>query len=177
MALSRQKKEATVQDVEQLLADSKMTVFVHYAGTPVKALQELRLQARENGTQLRVVKNRLFKKALESNSSLKNVGTDSIQGQLLYAFNRTDEVAPAQSLAAFARANPQIKFVGAITDEGQLLSADDVKALASLPTKDQLRAQLVATIGSPVSGFVAVMAGNVRGVLNVLNARVDNLSN
>ena len=97
----------------------------------------------------------------------------ALEGMLLYAFNDQDEVAPAQSLNAFAKKNPTLAFVGAITADGQFMDAADVKALANLPTKDQLRAQLVGTIGAPLSGFANVLAGNVRGVMNVLNARAE----
>jgi len=176
MALSKEKKVGTVDEVKRLLAGSKMTVFAHYQGTPVKAMQELRSTAKEGGTVIRVVKNRLFKKALAATDNLKDVDQENLRGQLLYAFNETDEVAPAQNLAASARTNPQIKFVGAITADGQLLSADEVQSLANLPTKDQLKAQLVATIGSPLSGVVKVMTANVRGVLNILRARAESLS-
>ena len=66
-----------------------------------------------------------------------------------------------------------MEFVGAISADGQFVGVDDVKALASLPSKEQLRAQLVGTISAPISGFVKVMSGNVRGVINVLNARAE----
>ena len=66
-------------------------------------------------------------------------------------------------------------FVGAITADNKFSGPDDVKDLANLPSKDQLRAMLVCTIAAPISGFVNVMAGNVRGVLNVLNARAEAL--
>jgi large subunit ribosomal protein L10 len=176
MAVTREKKAATLSEIESILANSKMTVFVSYQGTPVKALQQLRADAKANGTQLKVLKNRLFKLGLQSNDILKNVNTSPLTGQLLYAFNDDDEVAPAQDLANFAKTNPQIVFVGAITGDGQLLSADDVKQLASLPTKDQLRGQLVGLVASPLSGLASVMAANIRGVLNVLNARAEGLN-
>ena len=175
MALSRQKKEATVQEVSELLSKSKLTVFAHYQGTPVQAMQELRVQSRDSGTKVQVIKNRLFKQAMAANTNLKEVDAGVLKGQLLYAFNESDEVAPAQNLAEFAKTNPQIEFVGAITADGQLLAAEDVKKLASLPNKDQLRAHLIATISSPFTGVASVLAGNVRGVLNVLNARAENL--
>ncbi|MDO8591909.1 MAG: 50S ribosomal protein L10 [bacterium] len=175
MALTRQKKEEVVSEIERLLADSKLTVVAKYQGTPVKAMQQLRGTAAVEGTTLHVVKNRLFKKALSTNDSLKGVDTSDFHGQLLYAFNADDEVAPARSLADFARTNPQIEFVAAISSDGQLLGPDLVKDLASLPTKDVLRAQLIGTISAPVSSFVNVLAGNVRGVLNVLNARANGL--
>jgi len=62
------------------------------------------------------------------------------------------------------------------SSDGKFLAAEDVKVLAALPSKEQLRGQLVGTIAAPLSGFVNVLAGNVRGVLNVLSARADQLS-
>ncbi|MEK7095882.1 MAG: 50S ribosomal protein L10, partial [Patescibacteria group bacterium] len=126
-----------------------------------------------DGTTLHVIKNRLFKKALQSSDVLRMIDTSDLRGQLLYAFNAGDEVAPARNLADFAKTHPQIKFVAAITADGQLLGAHLVRDLASLPARDVLRAHLISTISAPISGFVNVLAGNVRGVLNVLNARAD----
>lgn len=175
MALTKEKKEQVVGAVEELLARSKLTVIAKYRGTPVKSMQELRRNAADDGTKLHVIKNRLFKKALESNSLLKDIETSGLTGQLLYAFNSEDEIAPARNLADFAKTNPQIEFVAAVTADGQLLDAAAIKDLASLPTKNVLRAQLIGTISAPVSGFVNVLASNVRGILNVLNARADAL--
>jgi len=176
MALSKEKKAEVVGEVKELLDSSKMTVFAKYSGTTVKSMQQLRSQSKETGTVVKVVKNRLFKQALAQSGKFEGLDIGDLNGQLLYAFNSEDEVAPAQSLANFAKTQTQIEFVGGLNADGQLLSAEDIKALASLPSKDMLRAQLVGTIGAPISGFVNVLAGNVRGVLNVLNARADQLS-
>jgi len=175
MALSKEKKAEVVGEVKELLDSSKMTVFAKYSGTTVKSMQQLRSQSKESGTVVKVVKNRLFKQALTQSGKFQGLDFSDLNGQLLYAFNSEDEVAPAQNLANFAKTETQIEFVGGLNADGQLLSAEDIKVLASLPTKDQLRAQLVGTIGAPISGFVNVLAGNVRGVLNVLNARADQL--
>ena len=175
MALTRQKKEEVVADIALLLSDSKLTVIAKYQGTSVGSMQSLRRQARDDGTQIRVVKNRLFKLAATGNERFKDVDTNLFTGQLLYAFNADDEVAPAQTLAKFAKSEPQIEFVGALSADGSFIEAVDVKALASLPSKDQLRGMLVGTIAAPLSGFANVLAGNVRGVLNVLNARSEQI--
>ena len=177
MALTRQKKENIITDVSNLLNDSKLTVVAKYTGTTVKAIQTLRDQAEANQTNIKVIKNRLIIKALAGNDKFKDIDTSEIKGQLLYAFNSLDEVSPAKDLAAFARINPTIEFVGAISSDGQFLSADDVTALSKLPTKDQLRAQLIGTISAPLNGFVNVLAGNIRGVYNVLNAHADAMNN
>jgi len=94
---------------------------------------------------------------------------------LMYAFNADDEAAPAQTLAESAKTNPVLEFVGALTHDGQFLSAEDVKAIASLPSKDQLRGQLAGVLAAPLSGLVGVMTGNLRSVMNVLNARAESL--
>ena len=175
MALTKDKKNEVVSEVVSLLSESKLTVVAQYTGTTVKAMQDLRKQASENDTVVRVVKNRLVKQALAQVETLKSADVSELKDQLLYAFNSVDEVAPAQVLNNFAKTEPSIQFVGAFTAEGLFIGADDVKALASLPSKDQLRGIWVGTIAAPLSGFANVLAGNVRGVLNVLNARAESI--
>ncbi|HSW78752.1 MAG TPA: 50S ribosomal protein L10 [Candidatus Babeliales bacterium] len=176
MALDRQKKAQNIDETVELLRSAKLTVIAQYSGTSVKSMQQLRRKSSEDGTKVKVIKNRLFKKALDSDQKYKDIDTAVFTGQLLFAFNSQDEVAPAQSLAKFAKEEPQIEFVGGLNSDGQFLSAHDISVLASLPSKDQLRAQLIGTINAPLSGFVNVLAGNVRGVLNVLNARSEQLN-
>jgi large subunit ribosomal protein L10 len=174
MALSRDKKTQLVEEVSSLLDTSKMTVMAKYQGTSVKAMQDLRKQAKENGTKVKVVKNRLFKKALENSGTLKGVDASELQGQLIYAFNAEDEVAPAQSLKAFAKTNPQIEFVGAISAEGKLLSSEEVKALADLPGKNELIAQVVATLASPLNDVMNGLSGNLHALLDGIEAKASN---
>ncbi len=173
MALTKLEKEQIVSELSQLLSNSKLTVVANYQGTTVKELQELRKAAKDNATSVKVVKNRLVIQALSGSDKLKDVDTSSLTSQLLYAFNSEDEVAPAQVLARFSKSTGKMQFVGAITPEGVFMAPEDVKALASLPSKEQLRAQLVGTIAAPLSEFANVLSGNVRGVLNVLNARAE----
>lgn len=175
MALKKEQKSAVVKEVADLLKTSKLTVVAKYQGLSVKQMQQLRASAKENGTTVKVVKNRLVKQALKQVESLKDADTSSLVDQLVYAFNSDDEVAPAQSLNAFAKLNPQLQFVGAFNADGSYLQSEDVKILANLPTKDQLRGQLVGTIAAPLTGFVRVLQGGQRGVLYALQARADSL--
>src|SRR5579859_6468339 len=161
MPLTKEQKKAVVSEISQLLDSSKVVVMATYSGSGVKDLQGLRKNARQNGTELKIVKNRLFKQALKANNKLKDIDTTLLTGQLIYGFNAEDEAAPAQSLAEFAKINPQLQFVGAITEDAKLLSGDDVKALASLPGKQQLRAQLVGTLSAPSRSLVTVLSGNI----------------
>lgn len=176
MALTKVKKEEIVKEVADLLTQSKLTVIANYQGTSVKNLQTLRRSAKNDGTKVKVVKNRLVIQALTGTDKYKDIDTSKLNAQLIYAFNSDDEVAPAQAFAKFAKTNPNFSFVGAITEDGQFMAAEDVKQLASLPSKEQLRAQLVGTLIAPHQGFVSVLSGNVRSVLNVLNARAESLS-
>ncbi len=171
MALTKEQKNEVVSEVSEMLHSSKMTVVAKYQGTPVKAMQALRRQAKDNGTQVKVVKNRLVIKALQANDTLKSVDTSPLEGMLLYAFNSEDEVAPAQSLNAFAKTNPSIEFVGAITAEGKFLNADEVKALAGLPSKNELIAQVIATLTSPLNDVVSGLSGNLHGLLDGIETK------
>lgn len=171
MALLKSKKNEVVSEVTELLSNSKMTVVTAYQGTTVKALQELRREARANGTTLKVVKNRLVIKAIQANEKLKDVDTSSLNGMLLYAFNSEDEVAPAQTLATFAKKQPTLQFVGAISADGVFMTADEVKALATLPSKAQLIAQVVATLQSPLNDVVSGLSGNLHALLDGIEAK------
>jgi large subunit ribosomal protein L10 len=174
MALTKKEKDDVVKEVADMLTSAKMTVVAKYQGTTVKALQQLRRDSRATGTTVKVVKNRLVIKALQANDTLKDVDTSALNGMLLYAFNSEDEVAPAKALADFAKANPTIEFVGAITPEGIFASSDDVKALAALPGKNELIAQVVATLLSPVHDVTNALSGNLHALLDGVEAKAAN---
>jgi large subunit ribosomal protein L10 len=174
MALTKDKKQEVVQEVIDLLNDSKMTVVAKYEGTTVKAMQGLRRDAKANGTRVKVVKNRLVIQALKGSDTFKNTETGALEGMLLYAFNGEDEVAAAQVLNTFAKANPNVEFVGAIDAEGNFLDAESVKSLAKLPGKNQLLAGIVSLLNSPVRGVVGSLGGNLHGILQGLEAKAAN---
>jgi large subunit ribosomal protein L10 len=170
MALSKEQKTAVVADLTELLSGSKMTVVAEYKGMTVKSMQSLRKEAKGSGTAVKVVKNRLVKQALGDVDTLKGVDVAALNGQLLYAFNDADEVAPAKALSDFAKKEPALQFVGAITAEGAFISAADVKALASLPSKNQLIAGVLNTLQSPVRNTMSVLTGNLHGYLQAIEA-------
>jgi large subunit ribosomal protein L10 len=173
MALTKEQKNDIVEQIGSLLAQSKLTVVAKYEGTSVKALQALRSQAQESDTKIKVIKNRLVIKALSQNDDLKDVDVDSLNGQLLYAFNGADEVASAQVLANFAKTNPTIEFVGAISPEGRFMPANEVEVLATLPGKNQLIAEVLATLSSPVNDVMGALSGNLHGLLDAIEAKAS----
>lgn len=174
MALTKSEKDEVIAEVRELLSASKLTVVAQYQGTTVKAMQTLRRQARDNGTKVKVVKNRLVKQALLGTDNLKDVDMSALEGMLVYAFNSTDEVAPAKALADFAKTNPTIKFVGAISPDGTFMAAEDVTTLAKLPSKEQLIAGIINTLNSPVRGVMSSLGGNLHGLLKGLEAKASN---
>lgn len=176
MALSKSKKEEIVKQVSELLSSSKLTVVANYQGTSVKQMQQLRKDAKANGTTVKVIKNRLVINALQTDDKYKDVDMSKLSSQLVYAFNSEDEVAPAQVLAKFAKVSKTLSFVGALSQDGKFMEVEDVKELAALPSKDQLRGQLVSVLSGPNRGLVTVLSGNIRGVLNVLSARSESIS-
>lgn len=166
MALTKQQKSEVIAEVAKLLESSKMTVVAQYQGTGVKALQQLRRDAKDAGTQVHVVKNRLVVQALKQSDTLKDVDTSDLSGMLMYAFNAEDEVAPAKALADFAKTNPTIQFVGGITPEGKFVTADEIKALAALPGKNELIAQVIATLNAPLNDSLNGLSGNLHALLD-----------
>ncbi len=174
MALTKPKKDEVVAEVAELLANSKMTVVARYEGTPVKALQSLRRKGKENGTTLKVVKNRLVIKAVQATDAVKDADTSALSGMLLYAFNNEDEVAPAQVIDSFAKEQPTLQFVGAITADGKFMSAEEVTALAKLPSKTQLIAGIINTLNAPVNNVVSGLSGNLHGLLKAIEAKASN---
>lgn len=170
MALSKDQKSAVVADIADLLTGSKMTVVAEYKGMTVKSMQALRKEAKSNGTAVKVVKNRLVKQALGNVDALKSADTSALTNQLLYAFNSEDEVAPAKALSEFAKKEPALQFVGAITAEGTFISADEVKALANLPSKQALVAGIINTLQSPLRNSISALGGNLHGYLQAIEA-------
>jgi large subunit ribosomal protein L10 len=171
MAITKEKKEQLVAELNDLLTSAKMTVFAQYQGISVADMQNLRRSAREAGVKIKIVKNRLVKVAVADIDNLKNVDASGLTGQLLYAISSDDEVAPAQVLDKFAKEHPELVAVGAFSGEGVNLSADEVKNLAGLPSKEQLIGQVVDMLLSPVNDVTNALSGNLHGLLDGLEAK------
>ena len=171
MAITRDKKQALVAKMTAQLTDSKLAVYAQYKDLTVADLQELRAMAREAGVSITVIKNRLVRVALSQIETYKDADTSALEGQLLYAISTDDEVAPAQVLDKFAKTHPALQLAGGFSDEGLALSADDVKALAGLPSKNQLIAEVVAQLLSPVHDVTNALSGNLHALLDGVEAK------
>lgn len=166
MAISKDKKLSLVSEMSELFASAKGTAVAKYDGTSVADLQELRKNARAAGVTIKVVKNRLVRVAMGEQATYKEADTSALVGQLLYAFSADDEVMPAKVLDEFAKTHPTLELVAGFSGEGLAQSAADVKALAGLPSKNQLIAEVVAQLLSPVHDVTNALSGNLHALLD-----------
>jgi large subunit ribosomal protein L10 len=166
MAKSRLQKEQTVAELLGYFGSMKSAVFVNYQGLKVKEADELRRSADKQNVSYTVAKKTLLTKAIKSAGV--DYDANALQGMIGVA-TAQDEVAAAKLIAEFGKTHESLKILGGVVD-GKIVDAAAVKALASMPSRQQLLGQLVGTINAPISGFVNVLAANIRGLVNVLNA-------
>ncbi len=167
MAVTRKKKESILGDLEARLENAKSIVFADYRGTTVKKIDELRRNMRKENVFAKVAKVTLLKKALQKQGI--DIGAVDFKVPVAVAVSKEDETAPARILNAFAKDNKNIGILLGIVD-GKVITAGEVMALATLPTKQELRGKLVGTIAAPISSFANVLAGNLRKLVYALNA-------
>ncbi len=166
MAKTRQQKEEAVQGLATSIKDAKAAVFANFQGLKVSESEELRGKCRENNISYVATKKTLLGRALKE-AGLE-VDTKTFEGGVATILGQDDEVAPAQIIADFAKDHELVTIFGGVL-EGEFIDAAKVTELSKLPSKQQLLGQLVGTLNAPVSGFVNVLAGNMRGLVNVLN--------
>ncbi len=167
MAVTRKEKEQALADLENQLQGAKAIVFADYRGTTVKKIDELRRNLRKENVSAKVAKITLIKKALKDQGV--DISSFDFKAPITIAVSKTDEVAPARILNDFIKENKNVQILLGVMDS-KVISAAEVKALASLPSKQQLLGKFVGTINAPVSGFVNVLAGNLRNLVYVINA-------
>lgn len=169
MQTKEQKKEI-IKELAKKIKDSKAVVFSDYKGLKVKDMTALRNDLRASGIELKIFKKTLINLALKDAGI--SVDMKKMDGQIALAISSGDEVAAAKIIAKLAKVNENLKIAGGILGTKEL-TAEEVNALAKLPSREELLAKLVGTINGPVSGFVNVLAGNLRGLVQVLKAVAD----
>ncbi len=156
-----------MQELVAKLKTAKSVVFSEYRGTAVKDLDKFRSALRKEKVFSKVYKISLIKKALAENGIA--AGSLDYKTPVIMSVSQDEETAPARIIKGLAKDIKTIGILEGVVDN-KFLSQAEVMALADLPSKDQLRAQVVGTIKAPVTGFVNVLAGNLRGLINVFNA-------
>ncbi len=172
MAISKEKKETIVSEYVDKLRRSQAVIVSEYRGLTTKQMQGLRRDLRGAQSELAVSKNTLIARALTE------VGLPApdelLTGPVAVTFCYDEVAAPAKVLTKFAKDSKIMVLRGGLMGQSVFNEAG-VQSLTELPNKEQLRAQVVGTLQSPISGLVNVLAGTVRGFMNVLNARAAQL--
>ena len=163
-------KQRITEDLHDRLARSAIIVLTDYKGLDVTSINDLRRKLREANIEYQVVKNTLLVRAAE-NTDVALI-KDHFKGPSAIAISYDDPVAPAKVLTQFAKDNNKLEIkVGVLN--GKVLDAQDIKALAMLPAREVMLAQLLATLNAVPTSFVRVLAEVPRSMLNVLTALKD----
>ncbi|MCD8338938.1 MAG: 50S ribosomal protein L10 [Burkholderiales bacterium] len=153
MSLNRQEKAAMIQEISELVADAGSVVIAEYRGLTVDAATRLRKNAREKDVKLRVLKNTLVNRAIKDTPFA--VLSDKLAGPLMYGFS-TDPVAAAKVLSDFAKTDKNL-VIKAGSMPNHLLGVEEINQLAALPSREELLAQLMATMNAPITQFVRTL--------------------
>lgn len=154
MAISKQKKVEILSDLNEKVKKAKSIVFAENKGLTVKEITDFRATLRAKGSEFGLAKKTLFKKALAENG-VDTVDESVWQGAIGAIFAFEDEMANIQIAAKFAKKNEKLLIHGGVF-EGKGLNAAQMKALATLPSRNELLAKLLGTLNAPISGFVGV---------------------
>ncbi|CAM3750625.1 50S ribosomal protein L10 [Polynucleobacter antarcticus] len=153
MPLNVQDKKAIVADVGAQLAGAQTVVLAEYRGIPVEQLTKLRASARDQGVYLRVLKNTLARRAAQGTTF--EPLADSMVGPLIYSIS-ADPIASAKVLQNFAKTQDKLVITAGLYN-GKLLDVAGVKALAAIPSRDELLSQLLGVMLAPVSAMARVL--------------------
>jgi large subunit ribosomal protein L10 len=153
LGLNLEQKQAVVSEIAAQLGKAQSVIVAEYRGLDVGAVTELRSKARKSGLYLRVLKNSLARRAVKGTPFEKL--SDQMVGPLIYGISQ-DPVAGAKVLSAFAKDNEKLVIRGGAMPN-VLMSLKDVKALAALPSREELLAKLVGTMQAPIVKLVRTM--------------------
>jgi large subunit ribosomal protein L10 len=168
----KEKKAATIKKIKEKIDAAKVWILTDYRGMTVKEITDLRRKLRACGAEYKVVKNTFTVRALpEAQASLKAM----LQGPMAVLFGFEDVVEPAKVLSKFIKEAEKPKILGGVV-EGQYFEEKGITALAKLKSKDELRADVVGRLKSPLFGLVNTLQGNIRKLVYVLNAIKDKKS-
>ena len=165
--MDRAQKEKLVDELGQIFESSGVVVVSHYEGLTVAEMQDLRARARDAGGAVRVAKNRLAKIALEGKPCASI--SDLLTGMTVLTYSE-DPVAAAKVSQEYAKENDKLVILGGAMGENALDVAG-VKAVAAMPSRDELIASIVGCIGAPASNIASAIgapASNIAGVLSTI---------
>lgn len=172
MAILREKKEEIVADLIAKFSRSKAAILTDYRGLTVAEISQLRNKMREVESGYHVVKNRLTKLAMEK-AGLP-VPESLLTGPTAIGFCYEDAVAPTKVLVEFAKESKNLSIKGGLLG-GKVITPSEVLALAALPSRETLLAQVIAGMQAPIAGLVNVLKGPMRALIYALQSHARQL--
>ena len=168
--MDRAQKEKVVEELGQIFESSGVVVVAHYEGMTVAHMQDLRARMREAGGSVRVAKNKLAKIALDGKPCASIA--DYLTGMTVITYSE-DPTAAARIADKYSKDNDRFVILGGAMG-GSALDPAGVKAVASMPSRDELIAQIVSCLGAPASniaGAIGAPASNIASILTTLEER------
>lgn len=163
-------KEELVVAIKERFANCDAVIMADYRGLSVKEMQQLRVSLRESGAELTVYKNSLADIAMRE-LAMPSM-SEYLAGPTGFVFITGDPVAPAKALTTFAKKHKALELKGGLV-ENQVIDADGVKAIAMLPSREELLAKLLGTMLNPIVGFARVLNGPVEAFARTVAAVAD----
>lgn len=165
--MDRAQKQESIESLKSVFADAGAVVVTHYMGLTVAEMTDLRLRLRKEGAAIKVVKNTLALKALDG--KLGEKGDTLFTGPVAIAYG-PDAVSAAKIAVQFAKENDKLKIVGGVLDQTNVLDEAGVRALATLPSLDELRGKLIGLIQAPATKIAGVLQAPAGQLARVFNA-------
>lgn len=165
--MDRAQKQESIESLKSVFNDAGAVVVTHYMGLTVAEMTDLRLRLRKEGAAIKVVKNTLALKALDG--KLGDKGEKLFTGPVAIAYG-PDAVSAAKVAVAYAKENDKFKLVGGVLDQTNVLDEAGVKALATLPSLDELRGKLIGLIQAPATKIAGVLQAPAGQLARVFNA-------
>lgn len=165
--MDRAQKQESIESLKSVFADAGAVVVTHYMGLTVAEMTDLRLRLRKDGAAIKVVKNTLALKALDG--KLGDKGDTLFTGPVAIAYG-PDAVTAAKIAVQFAKENDKLKIVGGVLDQTNVLDENGVRALATLPSLDELRGKLIGLIQAPATKIAGVLQAPAGQLARVFNA-------
>ncbi|MFQ6049506.1 MAG: 50S ribosomal protein L10 [Candidatus Paceibacterales bacterium] len=163
--LTREQKQKIVEELKEKISKQKAIIFVDFAGLRVKDMFDLRKKLKGGDSELKVAKKSLIHLALKE-SRLK-IEVKELEGEIALVFGYKDEISLSKIVWQFSEANPNLKILGGFF-ENKFVETEKIIELAKLPTREELLGRVVGSISAPISNFVNVLEGNLKGLIYVL---------
>ncbi len=172
MPLTKEQKQKITEDLKEKIKEQKTMIFVDFTGLKVKDLSNLRKKLKTIDGGLKVAKKTLLGLALKGYHPSAVQEVKRLKGEVAIIFGFKDELSLAKIIYQFSQENPNLKILGGFIEskKREFLNAEDIIEIAQLPAREELLARLVGSISAPVSNFVNVLRGNLKGLIYALSA-------